>query len=99
VGELGQGGSRHAHAHDSPEQGTRYIVRTEPGELDRVMAATEAALRKRDPNRVIGKLRKMSQQKQASYAGDSVMAVTLSVSPASSSYSARLASSVSPPST
>jgi putative ABC transport system permease protein len=62
-----------------PEQGTRYIVRTAPGEIDRVMAAAEAALRKRDPNRVIGKLRKMSQQKQASYAGDSVMAVTLSV--------------------
>ena len=36
------------------------MVRTEPGELDRVMAAVEVALRKRDPNRVIGKLRKMS---------------------------------------
>jgi putative ABC transport system permease protein len=43
------------------------------------MAATEVALRKRDPNRVVGKLRKMSEGKQASYAGDSLMAVTLSV--------------------
>ena len=60
-----------------PAPKTRYIVRTQPGEIDRVMAATEAALRKRDPNRVIGKLRKMSDQKQASYGGDSLMAVTL----------------------
>jgi putative ABC transport system permease protein len=61
-----------------PENGTRFIVRTEPGQIDRVMAATESALRKRDPNRVIGKLRKMSEQKRASYAQDSLMAVTLS---------------------
>jgi putative ABC transport system permease protein len=62
-----------------PAPRTRYIVRTQPGQIDRIMAETEMALRKRDPNRVIGKLRKMSEQKQASYAGDSVMAVTLTV--------------------
>jgi putative ABC transport system permease protein len=62
-----------------PAPRTRYIVRTQPGEIDRIMAETEVALRKRDPNRVIGKLRKMSEQKQASYAGDSLMAVTLTV--------------------
>ena len=56
---------------------TRYIVRTQPGELDRVMKETETALRKRDPNRVVGKLRKMSDYKKRSYAGDSFMAVTL----------------------
>jgi putative ABC transport system permease protein len=43
------------------------------------MSATETALRKRDPNRVIGNLRKMSDDKQRSYSGDSLVAVTLSV--------------------
>jgi putative ABC transport system permease protein len=61
------------------DSGTRYLIRTVPGEIDRVMTAAEMALRKRDPNRVIGKMRKMSEQKRASYAGDSLMAVTLSV--------------------
>ena len=53
-------------------------MRTQPGEIDRVMTAVEVALRKRDPNRVIGKLRKMSDMKRRSYSGDSLMAVTLS---------------------
>ncbi len=57
----------------------RYLVRTAPGELDRLMTASETALRKRDPNRVIGKLRKMSDDKQRSYSGDMMMAFTLSV--------------------
>ena len=57
----------------------RYIVRTAPGELDRVMTAAESALRKRDPNRVVGKLKKMSDDKQRSYSGDMLMAVTLTV--------------------
>jgi putative ABC transport system permease protein len=60
-----------------PGPGTQYIVRTSPGEIDRVMAATEDALRQRDPNRVIGKLHKLSDRKKRSYAGDSFMAVTL----------------------
>jgi len=60
-----------------PGPGTQYIVRTRPGEIDRVMTATETALRKRDPNRVVGKLRKMSDYKKRSYSGDSFMAVTL----------------------
>jgi len=58
---------------------TRYVVRTKPGELDRVMNETETALRKRDPNRVVGKLRKMSDDKQRSYSGDTMMAFTLAV--------------------
>jgi len=60
-----------------PGPNTQYIVRTQPGEIDRVMTATETALRKRDPNRVVGKLHKMSDHKKRSYAGDSFMAVTL----------------------
>jgi len=62
-----------------PGPGVRYLVRTEPGKIDSVMAATEVALRKRDPNRVVGKLRTMKNFKQSSYSGDSLMAVTLSV--------------------
>jgi putative ABC transport system permease protein len=62
-----------------PGPGTQYIVRTQPGTIDAMMTQVETALRKRDPNRVIGKLRKMSDQKKSSYAGDSLMAVTLTV--------------------
>ena len=62
-----------------PEDSVRYMVRVQPGQIDSVMSAVETAVRKRDPNRVIGKLKKMSDQKKASYAGDSLMAVTLSV--------------------
>ncbi|HEU5134455.1 MAG TPA: FtsX-like permease family protein [Steroidobacteraceae bacterium] len=62
-----------------PGPGIRYIVRTEPGKLDAVMAEVEAALRKRDPNRVVGKLRTVKNYKQSSYASDSLTAVTLSV--------------------
>ena len=60
-------------------QATQYAIRTRPGELDRVMGDVEAALRKRDPNRVIATpMKKMSDMKLQSYAGDSLMAVTLS---------------------
>jgi putative ABC transport system permease protein len=62
-----------------PESSIRHMVRVQPGQIDSVMSAAETAMRKRDPNRVIGKLHKMSDQKKASYAGDSLMAVTLSV--------------------
>jgi putative ABC transport system permease protein len=58
---------------------TQYAIRTAPGEIDRVMADVEVALRKRDPNRVIATpMKKMSDMKLQSYAGDSLMAVTLS---------------------
>jgi putative ABC transport system permease protein len=57
---------------------TQYLIRTRPGEMDRLMSDVEAALRKRDPNRVIAlPMKKMSDQKRESYAGDSLMAVTL----------------------
>ena len=62
-----------------PGPGIRYLVRTEPGKVDATMATVEDALRKRDPNRVVGKLRSMQNFKQSSYASDSLMAVTLSV--------------------
>jgi putative ABC transport system permease protein len=55
------------------------MVRTAPGEIDRVMSQVEVALRKRDPNRVIANFNKMSDFKKRSYAGDSLVSVTLSV--------------------
>jgi putative ABC transport system permease protein len=61
------------------EGSVRHMVRVEPGKIDSVMSAVETAMRKRDPNRVIGKFRKMSDQKKRSYSGDSLMAVTLTV--------------------
>ena len=57
---------------------TQYAIRTKPGELNRVMADVEVALRKRDPNRVVGEAETMMKEKNRSYAGDSLMAVTLS---------------------
>ena len=61
-----------------PYPSVQYLIRTRPGEIDRVMADVEVALRKRDPNRVISvPMKKMSDMKLQSYAGDSLMTVTL----------------------
>jgi putative ABC transport system permease protein len=62
-----------------PGPSEQYLIRARPGEIDRLMTAVDVALRKRDPNRVVGEMKKMSDMKRASYAGDSLMAVTLSV--------------------
>jgi putative ABC transport system permease protein len=61
-----------------PEPSTQYVIRTRPGEMDRVIAAVEVALLKRDPTRRLDEAKKMSDMKRRSYAGDSLMAVTLS---------------------
>ena len=61
-----------------PDPSTQYVVRTRPGELDRVMGAVEVALMKRDPSRRLDEAKKMSDMKRGGYAGDSLMAVTLS---------------------
>jgi putative ABC transport system permease protein len=61
-----------------PGPSVRYLIRTTPGELDRLMKDTEIAMRKRDPNRVIDDFKKMSDDKRRSYGGDSLVAVTLS---------------------
>ncbi|MBC8028163.1 MAG: FtsX-like permease family protein [Steroidobacteraceae bacterium] len=61
-----------------PDKHIQYLVRVQPGEIDRVMMAVEKALRERDANRVIATpMKKMSDMKRESYAGDSLMAVTL----------------------
>jgi putative ABC transport system permease protein len=61
-----------------PDPSTQYVVRAQPGELDRVMAAVDVALLKRDSNRRLDKTKKMSDMKRRGYANDSLMAVTLS---------------------
>jgi putative ABC transport system permease protein len=61
-----------------PDPSTQYVIRVQPGELDRVMGAVHVALLKRDPNRRMDEAKKMSDMKQRAYAGDSLMAVTLS---------------------
>jgi putative ABC transport system permease protein len=60
-----------------PDPSTQYVIRAQPGELDRVMAAVPVALLERDPTRRLDKARKMSDMKRNGYAGDSLMAVTL----------------------
>jgi putative ABC transport system permease protein len=57
----------------------QYIVRTQPGELDRVMAAAEDALKKAYKNRVVGELEKLADQKARSYSGDTLIVVILGV--------------------
>jgi putative ABC transport system permease protein len=57
----------------------RYLVRAAPGEMNRLMTTIDTELRKRDPNRVVGKMRKMSDYKQNSYSGDMLLAITLTV--------------------
>jgi putative ABC transport system permease protein len=61
-----------------PYPSTQYVVRAKPGELDRVIAAVEVALLKRDPTRRLDEAKKMSDMKRRGYANDSLMAVTLS---------------------
>jgi putative ABC transport system permease protein len=61
-----------------PDPSTQYVVRVQPGELDRVIAAVPGALLKRDPSRRLDDAKRMSDMKRKSYAGDSLMAVTLS---------------------
>src|SRR5688572_23409355 len=61
-----------------PYPATQYVVRAKPGELDRVIADVEVALLKRDSTRRLDEAKKMSDMKRMSYAGDSLMAVTLS---------------------
>jgi putative ABC transport system permease protein len=61
-----------------PDPSTQYVIRARPGEIDRVIAAVEVALLKRDPSRRLDEAKKMSDMKRRGYAGDSLMAVTLS---------------------
>jgi len=63
----------------TPGPSTLYIIRTAPGELDRVMSDVEVALKKAYQNRVVGKLHKVADLKRRSYSSDSMIVVILGV--------------------
>lgn len=54
-------------------ENVRYVVRTEPGELDRVMSAVEELLVERDANRIVRDVRTMTETRKRSYRDDSAM--------------------------
>ncbi len=60
-----------------PSGSTNFIVRTEPGELDRVMAAIEEALFKVDRNRIVDGIRDFKTTRARAFEGDRAMAVLL----------------------
>jgi len=62
-----------------PADSTYYIVRTEPGERDRVMPQVEQTLLSTNDRRIVKALRTHSEIKDQSYMGDRGMAVVLSV--------------------
>ncbi len=54
-----------------------YLIRTEPGERDRLMVETEEALASTNPNRIIRGLKSMDETREESYRLDSAMATIL----------------------
>ena len=58
---------------------SRYLVRTEPGRRDEVIAQVEKALSDSNASRIIGKIRTMEDVRQEAYAGDRAMAIILGV--------------------
>ena len=60
---------------DSPS--TYYLIRTEPGERDRVMPLVEETLVGLNDRRVVERLRTLSDIKDRSYRGDRAMAILL----------------------
>ncbi|PCI79560.1 MAG: cell division protein FtsX [SAR86 cluster bacterium] len=56
-----------------------YLIRTEPGERDRLMVETEETLASNNPNRIIRDLMSMNETREESYRLDSAMATILSV--------------------
>ena len=62
-----------------PGPTTQYLVRAAPGEIDRVMADVEVALKKAFNNRVVGKFHKLGDMKRRSYSSDTLIAMILGV--------------------
>jgi len=54
-----------------------YLIRTEPGERDRLMVETEEVLATNNPNRIIRGLKSMDETREESYRLDSAMATIL----------------------
>lgn len=57
----------------------RYLIRTEPGQRDRVMREVEQALAELDRSRVVGTPRSLEEYKSGSYEGDRAMAIVMAV--------------------
>lgn len=62
-----------------PNTGMRYLVRTEPGERDRVMPLVEETLAQGSDRRIVRDMETLSDIKDRSYMGDKGMAILLSV--------------------
>lgn len=56
-----------------------YLIRTEPGERDRLMVETEEILASNNPNRIIRGLKSMDETREESYRLDAAMATILFV--------------------
>lgn len=56
-----------------------YLIRTEPGERDRLMVETEEILASNNPNRIIRGLKSMDETREETYRLDSAMATILLV--------------------
>lgn len=54
-----------------------YLIRTEPGERDRLMVESEEILASSNPNRIIRNLKSMDETREESYRLDSAMATIL----------------------
>lgn len=59
--------------------GMRYLIRTEPGERDRVMPVVEETLAQINDRRIVRDMETLSDIKDRSYMGDKGMAILLSV--------------------
>lgn len=64
---------------NSVNSGTIYLIRTEPGERDRLMREVEETLATNNPNRIIRGLKSMDETREESYLIDSAMATILYV--------------------
>ena len=62
-----------------PNSGMRYLIRTEPGERDRVMPQVEETLARLNDRRIVRDIETLTEIKDRSYVGDQGMAILLAV--------------------
>jgi putative ABC transport system permease protein len=62
-----------------PNTGMRYLIRTEPGERDRVMPLVEETLAQLNEQRIVRDMETLSEIKDGSYVADKGMAILLAV--------------------
>jgi putative ABC transport system permease protein len=64
---------------NSVATGSTYLIRTQPGERDRLMSQVEESLAGSNPNRVVRGLKSLEETREEAYLIDSAMATILSV--------------------